>query len=585
MNDRDSLKITRQQRKEIRERFKRDNTLITSKLRKYLPIMILTNLSVLLLVSVDGLVVGNLLGAEALSSVNIFYPATVLIGVASDIIAIGSCTCLSLRMGKSDREGLLRAKHASLVTMLVAAVVIGLIQIPVITWLIQSYNLSPAMHTLTWQYAIGVMISMPFGLISTTGAFQLTIVGKMKTLMVLSGVEGIANLVLDLFFVQVMGLGVAGAGYGTACANMIRCAITVICIARNTDIYQYMGRKAARKDFREIFVRGLPEGAYSFMLAFQNYLMMKIILNELGESGGVVRGVCVFALSVALVFSRGIQDSARPLTGLSSGSRDKKGTRVLMHSCFILNLLLIGGFTVICEAAPKAFYHLHGVTAIPENGLFMLRLCAVHFVFKGCNALFRLYFSNQKDSRFITITTVIGNATLPLFAFLLSKMISGTWLWFGYTLTEVLIMATDLIHYKNRLLVDAKEDAAEGDVLYLTVRPEEAVEASRAIRRYADEKGYNKRLSYRVSLCMEEMTAYAVDSQQGRDVHIQIMVRFYDDEAVFVILDDGICIALDSDEKAQQLIVDNYGLLKKVAKSVDYQYVLNMNYTVFTFSA
>lgn len=321
------------------------------------------------------------------------------------------------------------------------------------------------------------------------------------------------------------------------------------------------------------------------MLAFQNYLMMKIILSALGESGGVVRGVCVFALSVALVFSRGIQDSARPMAGLSSGSRDKKGIRVLMQTCFMLNLLLIGGFTVICEAVPAAFYHLHGVTDIPGHGLFMLRLCAVHFVFKGCNALFRMYFSNEKDSRFVTVTTVLGNATLPLFAFLLSRMISGTWLWFGYTLTEVLIMVIDLIHYRNRLLAGAKKDAAEGDVLYLTVRPEEAVEASRAIRKYADEKGYNKRLSYRVSLCMEEMAAYAVDSQQGRNVNIQIMVRFYDDEAVFVILDDGVCIALDSDEKAQELITDNYGLLKKVAKSVDYQYVLNMNYTVLTFCA
>lgn len=239
--------MTRQERSEIRERFKRENTLINSKLRNYLPIMILTNLSVLLLVSVDGVVVGNLLGEEALSSVNIFYPATVLIGVASDIIAIGSCTCLSLRMGKSDKEGLLRIKHASLVTMLIAAVVTGLIQIPVITWLIQSYHLSPAMHSLTWQYATGVMISMPFGLISTTGAFQLTIVGKMKTIMVLSGVEGIANLMLDLFFVKTLGLGVAGAGYGTACANVIRCAITVICIARYTDIYHHMGRKAEKR--------------------------------------------------------------------------------------------------------------------------------------------------------------------------------------------------------------------------------------------------------------------------------------------------------------------------------------------------
>ena len=50
-----------------------------------------------------------------------------------------------------------------------------------------------------------------------------------------------------------------------------------------------------------------------------------------------------------------------------------------------------------------------------------------------------------------------------------------------------------------------------------------------------------------------------------------------------MMLDDGECIALDKNEETQQLITDNYGLLKKLAKTVEYQYVLNMNYTVFTF--
>ena len=49
------------------------------------------------------------------------------------------------------------------------------------------------------------------------------------------------------------------------------------------------------------------------------------------------------------------------------------------------------------------------------------------------------------------------------------------------------------------------------------------------------------------------------------------------------MLDDGRCIALDEDQETQKLITDNYGLLKKLAKSVRYQYLLNMNYTVFDF--
>ena len=42
----------------------------------------------------------------------------------------------------------------------------------------------------------------------------------------------------DLFFIGTLHLGVAGAGYGTACANVIRCSATVIYLARATDIYK-----------------------------------------------------------------------------------------------------------------------------------------------------------------------------------------------------------------------------------------------------------------------------------------------------------------------------------------------------------
>ena len=55
------------------------------------------------------------------------------------------------------------------------------------------------------------------------------------------------------------------------------------------------------------------------------------------------------------------------------------------------------------------------------------------------------------------------------------------------------------------------------------------------------------------------------------------------DGLLFMMLDDGRCISLDKNEETQKLITSNYGLLKKVAKSVEYQYVPDMNYTVFRF--
>ena len=42
-------------------------------------------------------------------------------------------------------------------------------------------------------------------------------------------------------------------------------------------------------------------------------------------------------------------------------------------------------------------------------------------------------------------------------------------------------------------------------------------------------------------------------------------------------------MSFNENEETQELITDNYTLMRKVAKSVEYQYVLNLNYTIFRF--
>ncbi len=144
-----------------------------------------------------------------------------------------------------------------------------------------------------------------------------------------------------------------------------------------------------------------------------------------------------------------------------------------------------------------------------------------------------------------------------------------------------------LMARSRRLLsADKAEREANGDdlVLYLTVRPENAIDASRSIRRFAEEHGISRRIAYRIALSMEEMVAYANAASKDDSVNTQIVVRFLGKkEARFSMLDDGECIALDGDEDRQALTTDNYSLLRRLAKSVEYQYVLNLNYTTIRF--
>ena len=620
MPEKNDVKEKSSENRAMLREFRRDGSLIGRKIREYLPAMIVTNLSNLLLISVDGIVVGNFLGKDAFASVNIFAPATSFIGAVTLLAAMGIATSLSTAIGSNKQEEINRVRGASFQFMIIMAIVISLVQIPIIHIIINSYHLSPAVNDLVWQYATGIMICSPLGLLSTVGVYQLQIVGKMEILMRLAVMEGVSNLLLDLLFVGAMDMGVAGAGYGTACSNLLRASVTVFYLAKYTDIYKRDGYKTNFRDFLEIIRTGAPDCIYMMVLTFQSYILMKILLDEFGSDGAVINGVTTFSFSLTNVLISGIQGAMRPLVGLFAGADDRKGLSTLMNTGYKICIAGAGLFTAVVMIFPAWFYIMNGIRDIPEYGISSLRIFSLFFIARGINVLIRLYLVNRKDSRYASRLTLIGGALLPVLGFILSKITPRPYMWLTYVITETLMM---VVLYKRFLWWKSKDKDEDyktgGDlVLYMTVTPDEAVEASRIIRAYADENGINPRVSFRSALCIEEMIAYAgkvknrkkygggfdiseirehvketVEARAGKSLGmdedvfgVQVMIRFRgSDAATVTTLDDGSQIELDIDEEKRKLTTDNYELLRRLAKSVEYQYILDMNYTTFKFEA
>ena len=570
------------------DRYRRKGSLTMRKLAEYIPVMIVTNISLLLINTIDRIVAGNFIGTDAMNSISIFYPVLLLTTVFSGPVASGIATSISNAMGKNDMDELAHAKTAGLRLMILTAVIVAAVQIPIVLGVIKSYDLSEELSSMIWQYAIGCMICTPLAIVSTVGTYQMQISGRMKVIMVLTMLEGALNLAFDLWFVAGFDMGVAGTGYGTACANLVRCVCTIVYMKKFTDFYKGDGKPVIAKDLRCLISLGLPDAAFILMLAFQNYFVLRIILYTFGEDGGVIYGLCAFCLSIINTLLFGIQGGMRPLMGLFSGADDKQGLKELMRQG-ILNVIAYAGVTTaVIMIFPEFFYHIHGVDNIPEGGALSVRLFAAAFIIRGFDYILRLYFANRKDIKFATALTVVGNATLPLFAFIIANVsTSAPYIFLAYLFTELLIFALSLKRYLRFRSADMEEKPGVV-TLYMTVARDEAVEASQYIRKFAHEHGIDKRISYRAALCMEEMVAYIKEADAfslipHSDLTVDIIVKFEDKHsAIFTTLDDGAFIALDKDEEKQELITDNYGLIKKIAKSVEYQYVLNMNYTKIT---
>ena len=93
--------------------------------------MIVTNLSLLLINTVDKIIAGNYVGAEAMNSISIFFPVLLATSAFSALVANGIATSLSNAMGDNDTEGIGRIKSASLRIMVVSAIIVGIVQIPI----------------------------------------------------------------------------------------------------------------------------------------------------------------------------------------------------------------------------------------------------------------------------------------------------------------------------------------------------------------------------------------------------------------------------------------------------------------------
>ena len=327
-------------------------------LRFALPLF-LGNLFQQLYNTVDSLVVGNFSGNEALAAVSSSGSLCFLIiGFFQGVFA-GASVVISRRYGARDGEGVDRAVHATVIFSLAAGLLMTALGVgftpAILRWIGTPENVMPDSVLYFRIYCSGLLGLVLYN--TANGIFQA--LGDSRHPLYYLIVSSVVNVVLDLLFVAVWDMGVAGAALATVIGQCLSALLGFL--------HLMSGRFLVRVSLRRlradptvlglIFRLGLPSGVQNSVIAIANVVVQSHI-NAFGDNamagcgsyfkveGFVFLPITCLTLAMTTFVSQNlgaqrydrVKEGARLGTLMTVGLSEAVGVAVFLLAPFLIGL-------------------------------------------------------------------------------------------------------------------------------------------------------------------------------------------------------------------------------------------------------
>lgn len=378
--------------------------------------LILSSVLQLLFNAADVVIVGRFDGEIALAAVG---STTSLINLLINVFmgyATGASVVISRHFGAGNRDATHRAVNTCITMAVSFGIVImligGLFAKPLLTLM----NNPPEVIDSAALYLKIYFIGMPAFMLYNFGSGVLRAVGDTRRPLFYLTIAGIINVVLNLFFVAVLGFGVAGVAAATAISQCVSAFMVIKCLVQTKEGYRFDVRRLGinKKEFVLMTKIGLPAGIQGSLFSIANVTIQSVI-NGFGAVAVAGNATAANIEGFVFVLVSAMNQSVLTFTSQNFGAgkpdRIKKGIFTGLGMQFVA-VLLLGGAVSIFGRALAGLY-----TEDPEVISFAVRrlsiISATYFIC-GFNEVFVGALRGMGCSVAPMITSVFGICVLRL---------------------------------------------------------------------------------------------------------------------------------------------------------------------------
>lgn len=352
-----------------------------------MPLM-LGNIFQMLYNTVDSIVVGQFVGTQALAAVGSTTMIVNMLVFFFNGFSIGASVVIGVHFGAKNMEKLHKAVETTMAATFIMSVlftIIGVLGVkPMLRFMSTPEDVFPEATTYLQIYFAGFSGLLIYNM----GSGVLRSVGDTTRPLYFLVLTSILNIILDLVFVLVIPMGIAGVAYATIISQFISAGLTLILLSRSKDIYKLTWHDLAIDGgiLKHIFSVGLPAGIQSVITAFSNVFVQSYI-NYFGSSC-MAGWSCYNKLDQFVMLP--MQSMAMASTTFVSqniGARQPKRAEKGTHITILLTLLITGAIVaaMMAFAAPSVELFSqdpkvveYGVLFIRANVVFLLFNCVTH---------------------------------------------------------------------------------------------------------------------------------------------------------------------------------------------------------------
>lgn len=249
-----------------------------------LPLMV-GNIFQMLYNTIDSMVVGNYVGTEALAAVGSTTMITNMAVFFFNGFSIGASVVIGKYFGAKDMKKLHTAVETTMAgtfILCVAFTIIGTLGVgPMLRFMSTPDDVFGAATIYLRIYFLGVSGLLIYNM----GSGILRAVGDTTRPLYFLILTSILNIVLDLLFVLVFKMGVAGVAIATIISQFVSAFLVLVILTKNNDVYRFVWKELCidMGIMKEIITVGIPAAIQSVITAFSNVFVQSYI-NYFGSS-------------------------------------------------------------------------------------------------------------------------------------------------------------------------------------------------------------------------------------------------------------------------------------------------------------
>ena len=312
--------------------------------------IILTSILQLLFNAADLVVVGRFCGSISVAAVGATGSITALIVNLFIGLSVGAGVTVAHGVGSREDEVVHRTVHTAIPMALVSGAVLTVLGILLSEKLLTMMGTPENVLKLSTVYMQIYFAGITFTMIYNFAASILRAVGDTRSPLVFLTIAGVINVLLNLIFVTVLHMNVAGVALATAISQAFSAIAMVIVLMKRTDAAKLNLKKLRfyGEQMKKMIRIGLPAGIQSSLFSISN-VMIQSSVNSFGDilmSGNAASQNIEGFLYVTM---NSFHQTAVNFIGQNVGAKQYGRVKKIVWIC--LGCVLVTGFamgTLIC---------------------------------------------------------------------------------------------------------------------------------------------------------------------------------------------------------------------------------------------